>query len=394
MKILLINKFHYLQGGADRHYLELGQELEKQGHQMHYFSMHHPNNLVTSDQKYFVDYLNFGQLHFDLTAIKKIFRLFYSWQARCRLAKLLRQWQPDIAHLHNIYHQLSPSIISLLKKRGIPTVMTVHDYYLINPNYNLFHQNQIFDPQRNLYWQVLKNKAIKDSYLASLVDIVAHFWHRHYYRKIDCFVCPSKYLARRLQLVYPQNKIIILPNFTFSSAQNYIPTNYFVYVGRISKEKGVATLLQVAAQLPRSRFVIVGEGPARVSLQKQYALTNVEWLGQQSSDKISKIIGQARALLIPSEWPENCPLVILESFATGTPVIASNIGGIPELVIDQFNGLLFKSGDQMALQQNIEKISSQVQLREQLRQGASNSFSQYTFAIYYQKLMSIYESLL
>ena len=322
-------------------------------------------------------------------------RLFYSWSARRNLKKLLQTWQPDIVHLHNIYHQISPSIISLLKKRKIPIVMTVHDYYLINPNYNLFHNGQIFDPtKKELYYQVLKNKAIKNSFLASAIDVLAHYFQQRLYRKIDCFICPSQYLATRLQEFYPKNRIVVIPNFTLKPAQLFSPSNYYLYVGRLSVEKGLRTFLTVAQRLPQHNFLVVGDGWEKEILQKEFPIINVQWLGKQDADKIPALIGQAKALIIPSQWPENCPLVILESFASGTPVLATKMGGNSELVKDQESGLLWTAGDADDLYHKIDLLNNDEQLLKKLRQGASNSFTHYTFAIYYQKLLSVYEDLL
>jgi len=396
MKILLINKFHFVQGGADRHYLELANLLRDNGHEVIFFSMEHAKNIPCEQSNYFIKYLDFSRVKLDKDFFRKIRRMFWSREAQVKLEELIGQEKPDIAHMHNIYHHISPSIIKVLKKHGIPTVMTVHDYYLVSPLYSLFAKDKIFDPKRCQYWQIVISRAIKDSFGASILSSMVNWWHRHkgYYRQIDLFISPSHFLATRLKQVYPKVKIKVLPNFVKRVNDKLSkPGNYFLFAGRIINEKGVELILRAAKKLPAVEFLIAGTGPDENRLKQEYNLSNVKWLGQLETNELQKKISAAKAVLVPSRWYENCPLAILESFALGVPVIASRMGGMPELIRHEYNGLLFESDNVDNFRKQIEIINNDDNFRDNLAVGAKESSYDYNLTKYYNRLVNLYESI-
>jgi len=396
MKILLINKFHYIQGGADRHYLELADILKAHGHEVIFFSMQGSNNIECEQSKYFVNHLDFSKVKLDKDLFKKIGRMFWSRQAQSKLQQLIDNEKPDIAHLHNIYHQLSPSIIKTLKKNNIPVVMTVHDYYLVSPLYSLFAKGKVFDPDRLKYWQIIINRAVKNSLAASVLSSTVNWWHkfRKHYSKIDLFICPSQFLANYLEKVYPDANITVLPNFVKELDNASGNTgDYYIYAGRIIDEKGVDLILKAAKRLPNINFRIAGIGPDEYKLKKEFSLENVKWLGQLNSQKLQKEIGKAKAMIAPSRWYENCPLSILESFSLGVPVIASNMGGIPEIVKDKENGLIFENDNPADLVEQLKLLDKNEDLRKTLAHNSKIAANNYSTENYYNKLYSLYESL-
>ncbi len=396
MKILLINKFHYIQGGADRHYLELADILKEKGHEVIFMSMHYSKNIPCPQNKYFVDYLDFSKVKFNKDFFKKIKTMFWSKQAERNLEQLIKDEEPDIAHLHNIYHQLSPSIINTLKENNIPVVMTAHDYYLVSPLYSLFAKNKIYNPNKWHYWNIIFNRAIKNSLGASILSSMVNYWHRikGYYAKVDLFISPSNFLANHIKRVYPNANIKVLPNFVHEiNKENILEGDYYLYAGRIINEKGVDLVLEAAKSMPNINFEIAGTGPDEDILKNQYNLPNVKWLGQLSSDELQNKIGSAIACIIPSRWYENCPLAILESFALGTPVIASHIGGIPEIVRHEYNGLLFDNDNVSSLIEQIEKLNDNMNLRKLLRSNTIISAEKYSTEDYYMKLVEMYETI-
>jgi glycosyltransferase involved in cell wall biosynthesis len=396
MKILLVNKFHFVKGGADRHYLELADLLRSKGYEVIFFSMQHANNFDCKQKKYFIKYLDFSQIKFDKYFFKKITRMMWSREAQTKLQSLVTEEKPDIAHLHNIYHQISPSILKILKRNDIPIVMTVHDYYLVSPLYSLFTKNKIFDPKRWQYWKIAIQRAIKNSFGASAFSSLIHAWHKYmgYYGMIDIFISPSHFLATRLGQAYPKARIEVLPNFVKTiNNKIYKPDNYFLFAGRLINEKGIELFLQVAQKLSSVQFQIAGTGPDEDRLRKEYDLANVTWLGQLDNGSLQDKIQSARAMIVPSIWYENCPLIILESFAFGTPVVASRIGGIPEIVRHEHNGLLFNNNDIDDLCTQICRIDSDNGLHKDMSWGAKESALKYSEEEYYKKLLKLYESI-
>ena len=396
MKILLINKFHYIQGGADRHYLELANLLKRNGHEVVFFSMNSIKNTPCKQSKYFVDNLDFSKIKINRHLFKIIGRMFWSREAQRKLEQLIKEEKPDIAHLHNIYHQISPSIITTLKNNNIPIVMTVHDYYLVSPLYSLYANNKIYNPGYWNYWHIILTRAIKNSLAASILSSIVNWWHRYkgYYAKVDLFISPSNFLAKHLRRVYLNSRIEVLPNFTESHESiESVSKDYYLYAGRIINEKGVELILQAAIELPNVKFKIAGSGPDEFKLKDEYNLDNVKWLGQLETKKLDILIKESKAVIIPSRWYENCPLAILESFSLGVPVIASNIGGIPELVQDGYNGLLFKNDNIQSLIEQISKINNSDELRQHLAMNAKEAAKKYTLDTYYMQLMKLYESI-
>jgi len=177
MKILLINKFFYKKGGADVYFLNLGRLLEQAGHEVAYFSMRHPNNLKTEWSKYFVSRVDFTERQGWTRELGKAGRFFYSFEAKRNLKKLLQDFEPDVVHLHNIYHQLSSSVLDVLKNHSARKVMTLHDYKLICPNYKLFTQGALCERcYRKKYYKAVLHKCLQNSALASLLAAVEMYW--------------------------------------------------------------------------------------------------------------------------------------------------------------------------------------------------------------------------
>ncbi len=230
MKILEINKFNFRKGGADKHFLDVIALLESKGHKVAVFSMAHPRNEKSFWEKYFLSEVGYTREYSLWQKIKGVGRMFYSFEAKRKINKLLDDFQPDIVHIHNIYHQLSPFILFEIKKRNIPIVMTVHDYKLINPNYNLYLNGKIYNRcQKEKYWQCFIDKCVKNSYLVSLIATLEAYWHnswlKTYQKNIDLFIVPSNFVKNILTnyKIINKKKIIILPHFTTVSANTSMP---------------------------------------------------------------------------------------------------------------------------------------------------------------------------
>jgi glycosyltransferase involved in cell wall biosynthesis len=399
MKILLINNYHYLKGGVERAYFDTAEILKSQGHEVAFFSMKDPKNEQTEWDKYFVDNVDYNDP--GLTAWEKIkigVKFIFNFQAKNNLERLITEFKPDIAHLHNIYHQLSPSVIYALKKHNIPMVMTLHDYKIISPNYNLYLNGKIWE-KKSLF-SCIKDKCIKESYLKSAVGAFEKFFHDLIgsYGKINLFISPSRFMLNKLKEFGFGGKIEYIPNPVNRIFHNTLiadgNSGPLVYYGRISKEKGIDTAIRAMQWLENEKLWIIGDGPEKDNLIELAKKMNLEsraiFLGFKGDRELKNILIQAKAIIIPSVWYENMPYCVTEALSLGKIVIASNIGGIPDLIKDRENGFLFKAGDNRALAQIIKDLGN-FDL-DKIRAEAEESASRFNPANYYQKIMGVYKN--
>lgn len=381
MKILIVNKFLFPKGGSETYIIKLGEELVKQGHEVQYFGMDSPNRCLGNNCNSYVSYVDFHKGSF-LNKFSFLFKTIYSVEARKKIRKVLDDFKPDVVHLNNFSYQLTPSIIleivkwRKLNKRNCKIIFTAHDSNLVCPNHMLYIPNKHQRCKKCLggkFYNCALNKCIHGSILKSILGAIeGYFWNiKKSYKYIDTIICCSNFMKQ----IYDtnnlfKNKTIALHNFI--DYNNIDPTaikkqDYVLYFGRYSQEKGINTLIEVCKTLPNIRFVFAGEGPLEKQIHNCKNITNA---GFQTGEKLVKLIQQAKFSLYPSEWYENCPFTIMESIANGTPVIASNIGGIPELVQDKFNGELFQVENKEQLRQLILKFYSQ---NDMLNQYAKNT---------------------
>lgn len=396
----MLNKFHFVQGGADRHYLDLIKLLKSKGHQVIPFAMQDPKNLPTAFAKYFVKNVKLREVKLGLESLRIIGRILYSWEARQKIKKLIHKEKPDLAHLHNIYHQISPSILTVLKKEGIPIVMTVHDYKLVCPNYRLFNQGQICKKcKKRKYFYALFNKCVKDSYLASGLNCLEMYFHKamkFYEKNVDLFICPSQFMQKTLKdWGLPQEKLVTLPHFTLGKNLTKVKRGgkYVLFFGRLSLEKGIDDLIKTAQDLPEIKFKIAGDGPEKKRIKRKLQklkIRNVSLLGFQEKKNLRKIISLAHCVVVPSIWHEVFGLTIIESFQYGKPVIARKRGAISELIQEGENGFLFE--DQKELTEKIKLIFGDQSLYKKLGQNALTKFEDHDPHLYYLKLRKLYNS--
>jgi len=366
MKILQVNKYHYPKGGADKYYLKLSQKLKEANYEVANFSMLHPKNLDSKWSKYFVSNIEFNNSKF-IDKLKTPGRIIYSLEAKNKFEKLVKDFKPDIVHLHNIYHQISPSILNITRKYQIPTIIHLHDYKLICPNYQLFTNNHTCQAcLKKRYYNCFFKKCLKNSYsksaLASLEMYIHHSILNIYKKNIDHLISPSKFLKNKfVEFGWPSEKISVLYNpfdSTLETKKDLKRKNYLLYFGRLSKEKGIDVLLN-ALKSTNESLKIVGSGSYENQLKKlaKEKNLNVEFLGFKEGDDLISIISEAKAVIIPSIWWENMPLNMLEALSLEKPVIASSTGGMPEIIKEGENGLLFKPGSVSELREKIKKLN-------------------------------------
>lgn len=369
MKILMVDKYYFVKGGAERYLFELTEVLQANGHAVIPFSMKHAQNFPTPFDAYFVENMDYALV----SAWQKLAhaariagRMIYSTQARQRLELLLERERPDVAHLHMIDHQLSPSILLALKKYRVPVIMTVHQYKLICPNYRLYNPRTGAICEKCLsgnFYHPIVERCHKDSAAAGLLlalESYLHRWTKIYERNVDLFHVPSEFMGRKLrQAGVAGGKIRFLP-YTIKMDKFepcYTNRNYVLYFGRLSDEKGILTLLRASAKLPHIPLSIVGDGPEDARMQqfaRDHQMRQVSFLGRKSGAELARLVQNANFVVVPSEWYDNSPLVIYESFAYGKPVISTRLGGMPEWVKDHETGLLFDARDPDQLAERIK----------------------------------------
>jgi glycosyltransferase involved in cell wall biosynthesis len=404
MRLLLGNKFWYAKGGVETYLFELIEELPAHGYDVVPFAMRHRDNLPTPYARFFVDEVDYHASHGPGGKIKAAARILYSRHARTKLAALIAEYPPDLAHLHNVYHQLSPAIIPLLAERRVPIVMTLHDLKLACPNYKMRTHGSICERCiSGGYYHAVLQRCVRDSVAASAlcaVELFAHRRSRIYEDNVDRFIVPSRfYLQKMIDAGIPAAKLTWIPSFTHVERYqpSYHGSDYFVYVGRLSDEKGLLTLVRAVRGFDKGRLLIIGDGPMRPALDEAVAkwqLTNVEVLGPRWGNALVDLIRGARFSVIPSEWYENCPRSCIESFACGKPVIGSNIGGIPEMVEDGENGLLFEPFSERDLREKIERLFVETSLAAEMGRAArAKAEREYSTHAHLARLLGIYREL-
>lgn len=408
MKILVCNKFYRPVGGPETIVLDTIRELEVLGHTAIPFAMAHPDNHESKYSDYFVPNVDYGPRRSKgvRRLVKEAADIMYSTDARRQIEKLIANVKPDIAHAHNIYHQLSPSILCALRKAGIPTVLTLHDGKPLCANMLFLRKGQVCERcAGKRFHHAVINKCVKDSVMSSLVCCVEetlHRWLRIYERNVDLFITPSQFLKGKLveHGRIREDQIEVLYNYaeTKSITPSFTPGDYGLFLGKVESFKGIRTLLEACREIPDFEIRIAGRGTMYeegLRIVEAENLTQVKFLGFQTGDDLVRQRREARFVLVPSEWYENCPMVILEAFAAGKPVIASRIGGIPELIDGGVDGLLFEPGNVQELALSMRRLIGDPGLAGEMgRRGRAKMDERFSMETYMESLLGVYRRVL
>lgn len=364
-RLLNINNYHYRRGGSDVVYLEHAQLFGDLGWDNAFFSMHHPQNLPTPWSRFFIDELEFGHAYSLPQKLGMAGKVVWSLEAQRKLRALLAEYPADVAHLHCIYHHLSPAILPTLKAAGVAVVMTAHDLKIACPAYKMLNATGVCERCKGgNYLNVVRHRCIKDSAAASAIvaaEAMVHGLLGTYRKHADKIAVPSRFfLEKFVEWGWPRDKFVYIPNYVDASRFEpaYGPGAAFLYFGRLAEEKGIATLIRAAAAA-KTPLRIVGTGPLDAELRALAAslAAPVEFLGYRTGRDLHDLVRAARAVVLPSEWYENAPMSVLESQALGKPVIGADIGGIPELVEHGHTGWIFPSRDTGALAAALREVA-------------------------------------
>jgi glycosyltransferase involved in cell wall biosynthesis len=401
MKILQINKFFYLRGGSETYFFDLIKLLEQNGHEVITFSTKSSKNLPSPYEKFFVEEIDFGKREGLVKSLKKFGHSLYSLEAKKKLEKLILETKPDLAHLHNVSHHLSPSILAVLKKYKIPVVQTLHDYQLICPNFKLFTEGAVCERcKKYRYWNAVLHRCVHDSRLQSLAEAKEMFFHKacqFYENGVRCFVTPSQFLSEKLAAWRVRAKAENIPLFLDVSAffPEYEPGGYVLYFGRLVEEKGLDVLLAALGGTD-VQLKIVGDGPEKekLKIEREKLKVNVEFIGHKTGEELHNLIRKSKFVVLPSVWCENYPVSLLEAGALGKAVVGTRLGGIPEIVRDGENGFLVEPNSANDLREKIQRLIGDKDLCERMGRRAREMVVETNSpAEHYKKIQQLYEKL-
>ncbi|MCM1356032.1 MAG: glycosyltransferase [Staphylococcus sp.] len=384
-RVLIVNKFYYPRGGDCVCAINLERLLAAQGFGTAVFSMDYSENIPSEWSRHFAPEVDFsGPVSGKLAAVRRVFGLD---DVRSRFAAVLDEFRPDIVHFHNIHSYLSPILVVMAHERGLRVVWTLHDYKLICPSYSCLTPDGVCeDCVGGSPFAVVRRRCMKGSLAASVIGwLEALRWNRHVLeRNVDAFICPSEFMKRMMMKAgYSDGKLLVNCNFIDpdrlgAAAAGEVPAAaepYYCYVGRLSAEKGVDFLLEVASGLPY-KIKVAGGGPMAEELAAKYATaSNIEFLGPLSGEQVGSLLKGAMFSVVPSVWYENNPLSVIESLSLGTPVVGADIGGIPELIVSGRDGLIFDCGDREDLRESLLKACTADWNREMIKDNALRRFS-------------------
>ena len=398
MRILMVNKFLYANGGSETYIFKLGDYLKNNGHEVQYFGMEHEGRCVGNAVNAYTTDMDFHGGS-KLSKLTYPLKTIYSSEARKKIRLVLDDFKPDVVHLNNFTYQLTPSMILEIQKwkkqtgRKCRIVFTAHDYNLVCPNHMLNNPNTHQNCEKCLgghFINCTKDKCIHGSMVKSAVGTMeAFFWKMNgAYKHIDSIICCSEFLKTKMDTnpLFAQ-KTLALHNFVEQvEFKETVKKDYVLYFGRFSEEKGIGTLIDVCKQLPDVQFIFAGTGPLEETIKD---VENIRNVGFQRGDALEKLIREARFSIYPSEWYENCPFSVMESQMYGTPVLGADAGGIPELIKVGKTGELFESGNKSDLKLKIEKLWTDKELTDDYIKNCKDiSFD--TIEVYTDKLMKIY----
>ncbi len=403
MEILLLNNFFTVYGGAEKVMFRTAELLEEKGNKVQYFCTNKKPYIINDYEytKYFTEYTNFSKF----SAIKKITTLpksFYNTQAEKDLSLLLREIKPDVIHGNGLIYNLTPSVLNACAKNNLPIVMTMHDCNLLCPAITFIKKNKSYcnthDCINGNALHCITNKCFQNNLFKSTIAAMEFTYRRFHklYDKISYFICPTEAIQElALKANIPSSKLIVLEHFIdVDNKPNYDNKNYFLYVGRLSKEKGIITLLNAMKNLPDIELHIVGNGEEEENIKNEISrlnLKNIKLLGYRSGKDLNNEYKNCIAGIVPSTAFEMFGLIIIEAFRYGKPVIGTNIGGIAKIIGHNKNGILFPVDDSKKLAEEIKKLYDNPELVKELGKNARHKVeNKYSPDVHYEKLMNIY----
>lgn len=399
MKILEINKFYNSKRGADKHFLELIALLKENGHNVADFAMEQKDDEKSEWSRYFLTTVGYTGKFSLWQQLKGIGRMFYSLEAKKKINLILDEFAPDVVHIHNIYHQMSPTILFEIKKRNIPIVMTVHDWKLINPNHAMTLNGKPYSGCLNgRYYQCFLDKCIKDSYLKSLLATSEMYWHKWlgtYSKNIDLYLAPSEFVRKRLiEWGIPAQKIVLLPHFFKQgkeggneTANEKVAEKYAIYAGSVSRDKGADLLIETFKEVSGMKLYLAG---VMEDGMEEMLHDNVKYLGFVKTDQLNNLIKESSCVVSGSKLPETFGLVALEAISQDKPFIGFDSGAYGEIIENGKNGFLAATDDEFKSVLNSVAQGKISFSKDQIREIAKR----YGAGIYLREIIAVFNQVI
>ncbi len=390
MKILIVHNFYRIKSGEDI-------AIEKERKILESFG----NSTILYERKNCeIDNFTFFQ------KILFPFNTFFSFKTYWEVRKIVKKEKPNVTLVQNVFPLISPSVYYAFKKEKLPVVQRIYNYRFVCPNGVLYSKGEICERcVKGNYFHCILRKCYRQSYILSFIYALTLWIHRFlktFINNIDFFVVPDEFLKSKLFFIKGmRNKKIrkVLNPFDIGEYEsNYSFEKYFVYLGRLEPEKGVRTLLKTMREIKSADLIIVGIGSLQKELKRYMEnnnLNNIKFLGSKYGNKLRDILRKSMFIVVPSEWYDNLPMVICQAFAIGKPIIASDINGIPEIVINNENGLLFDPGNSKDLAEKINYLISNpeviIKFSKNAREKAEELFN---CEKHYQNLARVFREVL
>jgi glycosyltransferase involved in cell wall biosynthesis len=388
MKILTVHAFYQQPGGEDVVFEVEGRLLSRYGHDV--VKLTENNASIQTD--------SISQ------SLNLAFRTTWSRTSYHKLADVISHFRPDVAHFHNTFPLISPSVYYACKRAGVPVVQTLHNYRLFCPKASFFRKGRPCEEcldhglARSVRHGCYRDSRAATAVVASMLSV--HRLLRTWADAVDRYVVLSSFARDKfIQAGLPASKMIVKPNFLEAEpALGAHSGGYALFVGRLTEEKGIATLLEAWTQLSEIALVIAGQGPMQPQIEqhvRQQTPGNVRYAGHVSREEISRLMKDASFLIFPSCWYEGFPMTIIEAYACGTPVIASRLGAMAEIVDDGRTGLHFTPGDADDLARKVEWASAHPkEMRDMGRNARTEYETKYTAERNYKLLLDIYQQVM
>jgi len=402
VRIVLANSFHYRRGGDSNQFLDLVEALERRDHEVATFSMHHPQNLPSRWAEYWVPHVEYRR---ELTALDRLrtgWRSVYSRASHRNMARLIADFAPDLVHFHSVQHHLTLAAVEACLTAGVPVVWTLHDYRTVCPATLLLRGTEICDRcSGGSFWHCVAGRCKSGEVSRSLAAVVESYATRMRgpLGAVGCYVAPSRFLAEKvLAMGLPARRVEVVPNPVSSNPAPALgrPRRGLLYVGRLTVEKGVDLLIEAVAGCDDLSLHVVGDGPDARRLKALAARLHgdVVFDGWRGEDEVAACMSTAEALCVPSICYENCPGVVLEAMASGLPVVASDLGGLPELLEGGRAGWLAPPGDPQAwLRVITEALRDETRTAQQAARAFARVRERHDPDAFVDRLEVIYRSL-